>query len=96
MGPERKRAYEDQAASEQDMIKAQRKRRQLAARSRLSAAGPGPPAERQPTPQLPEQAENSYPGSTIYINQALDTSQIHSQLAVPAMQRSSLMVAAKS
>ena len=96
LGPERKRAYEDQAASEQDMIKAQRKRRQLAARSRSSAAGPGPPAERQPTPQLLEQAENSYSGSTIYINQALEASQMHSQLAVPAMQRSSLMVAAKS
>ena len=84
MALERKRAYEDQASAEQDMIKARRKRQQLAGRARpplaIEVGVPDLPAEQQPP-----RADRSCPGSTIYINQTLETSHVHSQLAEPAM-----------
>jgi hypothetical protein len=85
--PERKQAYQDEAASERDLILAGRKRRRLAAHS-------APPAANQvELPQLQDSVAVSSPPlraqgglrSTVYINQALETSRAHSELAAPSM-----------
>lgn len=94
LDPERKRAYEDQASSEQDRVMARRKRRQLAARSVRQAASQvglarlqdgvaaSSPPEQQPEPQPPQGGLRS----TVYVNKALETSHAHSELTLPAMQ----------
>jgi len=89
--PERKQAYEDEAASERDLALTGRKRRRLAAHSAPSAAN------QVELPQLQDCVAASSPPlraqgglrSTLYINQALETSRAHSELAVPSMPSSS-------
>ena len=90
--PERKRAYEDQSASEQAIVKAQRTRLRLAAQeSRLAGAvaiGGGSGAassssQEQPQPQQQEATQRI--GSSVYINQTLETAEAHAQLAEPVM-----------
>ena len=93
--PERKQAYKDEAASERDMVMARRRKGKgqwLAARSIPSAADrvglalrDGVAASSPQEQQLELQPAQGGPRPTVYINQALETSLAHSELAAPAM-----------